>query len=290
MSRTFFEYLTQERNLAKNTLDSYSRDIKQYILFVNTNGMSSQWHGKRAVYDYLKLLQKMGRAAATVNRNLVSLRAMFQYLLRKQIVEQDPTLDFESTKVEKKQTSALTIEEINEILVKPDMSTSMGVRDKAMLELLYATGLKVSELVALNIFDINITSGYIYCRSTGKERIIPMGKNATLAQEQYLQERRRHFLRSDEEQAFFLNNHGQRLSRQGFWKILKKYSDIADISKEITPHSLRQSFATHLIESGADLHAVKEMLGHSDIASTQVYKHHVKLKLKEVYSSHHPRA
>jgi len=287
---SFFQYLADERNLSKNTLESYLRDIKQYISYVSNNNSDKYWREKAAVYSYLHMLQNSGRAAATIHRNLVSLRAFFQFLLKNSWIDIDPTTEFHSPKIEKKQPMVLSVEEIEAILAMPDLNSPMGIRDKAMLELLYATGLKVSELVALNVQDIDLSAGFIYCRNLGKERIVPIGKNATCALNKYIKERKKYFIRNELELAYFLNNNGQRLSRQGFWKILKKYSDSANVDKEITPHTLRHSFASHLLASGADIHAVKEMMGHSDIASTQAYKPVIKPKLKEVYIVHHPRA
>ncbi len=286
----FSHYLSDEKNLSKNTLDSYNRDIKQYLHFVSTYRSDTDWKEKSTVFHHLRLMKSNGKAAATIHRNLVSLRAFFQFLLRNQLVDSDPTADLESPKIDKKEPVILSVREVESILQMPDMQSSMGIRDKAMMELLYATGLKVSELVALDESDIDLNTGFIYCRSLGRERIVPIGASAEQALVRYSEERISYFLRSKTETAFFLNNHGQRLSRQGFWKILKKYSVTADVNKEITPHTLRHSFANHLLASGADIHAVKEMLGHSDITSTQVYKPNVKLKLKEVYMSHHPRA
>ncbi|OEF98775.1 site-specific tyrosine recombinase XerD [Desulfuribacillus alkaliarsenatis] len=286
----FFRYLSEERKLSKNTIDSYNRDIKQYIAHASGHTSEDYWKEKVSVVNYLRMLQQKGRAAATIHRSVVSLRAFFQFLVRNEFVCSDPIDDFQSPKIEKKMPMTLTIEEIDTILSKPDIRTPIGIRDKAMLELLYASGIKVSELVSLNNLDINLESGYIFCRNSGKERVIPIGKSAAEAIKLYERERLEHFIRSMDVDAFFLNNHGQRLSRQGFWKILKKYCESANINKEISPHTLRHSFASHLIERGADIHAVKEMLGHTDIASTQVYKPELKRKLKEVYSSHHPRA
>lgn len=288
--KEFIQYLSEERNLSKNTLDSYNRDIKQYVFYATESNAVEYWNEKSFVFNYLRMLQNKGRAAATVHRCLVSLRAFFQYLIRNKWLDYDPTTDFESPKIEKKKPTTLTVDEIEVMLAKPDEHTPMGIRDKAMLELLYATGIKVSELVSLNVTDINLNAGFIYCRTFGKDRVVPMSKTASNAVSMYCDERLRYFVRNKNETAFFLNNHGQRLSRQGLWKIIKKYSDIANVNKEISPHTLRHSFASHLLERGADIHAVKEMLGHADITSTQVYRPAVKPKLKEVYSSHHPRA
>ena len=219
------------------------------------------------------------------------MRAFYGFLLRDGLIDNDPTTNLESPKIEKRLPKVLSVGEVELLLDGPDMGTVAGIRDKAMLELLYATGIRVSELVSLNQSDVNLNMGFLKCYGKGsKERIIPLGSVSLKAVSEYVMRSRVKLLRQPEEESLFLNHHGQRLSRQGFWKIIKKYAITASIDKEITPHTLRHSFATHLLENGADLRSVQEMLGHADISTTQIYTHLTKSRLKEVYAKAHPRA
>lgn len=288
----FIVYLKTERDLSKNTLESYDRDLRQFHSYLNSNKINDiASTNKTTVITYLIYLQKIGKATSTISRNLASLRSFYQFLVRNKIISNDPTLNMESPKIEKKAPSILTPKEIETLLNQPEINDGKGIRDKAMLELLYATGIRVSELVNLNINDINIDMGFVTCKGgSGKERIIPIGTIALEVLGIYINKYRQDMLKYEDEEALFINYHGSRLTRQGFWKIIKGYTSKAKISKQITPHTLRHSFAIHLIENGADLKSVQEMLGHSDISTTQVYIQMTKSKIKEVYSKAHPRA
>ncbi|MBM7614027.1 site-specific tyrosine recombinase XerD [Alkaliphilus hydrothermalis] len=287
----FSDFLTTEKKLSANTLESYKRDIRQYTTYLEENNISCLTNtNKTTVITYLIYLQNKGKAASTISRNIASIRCFYQFLLINNLVNQDPTINLESPKAEKKAPSILTLKEIDMLLSQPEVSNLKGVRDKAMLELLYATGIRVSELISLNIDDINVEMGYIKCSTGTKERVIPIGSVALEVLQIYIEEYRSSFIRVKEEASLFLNCHGNRLTRQGFWKIIKAYTKKANIDKSITPHTLRHSFATHLIQNGADLKSVQEMLGHSDISTTQVYMNLTKNKIKDVYKKAHPRA
>lgn len=295
MERTlagFIHYLAVERGLAKNTLESYQRDLRGYISFLQKNKVASLKETSREnIVHYLQFLQSCGKSKATLSRNLASIRSFYHYLYRENLVAEDPSVNMESPKLEKKLPKVLTTEEVDLLLEQPDMRQVTGIRDKAMLEVIYATGIRVSELMALNVSDINREAGFIRCTGKGsKERIIPLGSVAIRNVEYYMQHSRPKLVRHKGEEALFVNQHGKRLTRQGFWKILKKYAREAKINKEITPHTLRHSFATHLLENGADLRSVQEMLGHADISTTQIYTQLTNRKLKDVYEKTHPRA
>ncbi|MGZ4111572.1 MAG: site-specific tyrosine recombinase XerD, partial [Tumebacillaceae bacterium] len=277
----FIHYLAVERGLAMNTLESYQRDLIGYVKFLQKNGISDLNQTRRAnIISYLAELQRNGRATSTISRNLASMRAFYGFMLRDGLIDGDPTTNLESPKIEKRLPKVLTVDEVESLLEGPDGGSVAGIRDKAMLELLYATGIRVSELVALNISDVNLNMGFLKCYGKGsKERIIPLGTMALKTVSDYVMRSRVKLLRDQSEESLFLNHHGQRLSRQGFWKIIKKYAHAARIEKEITPHTLRHSFATHLLENGADLRSVQEMLGHADISTTQIYTHLTKSRL-----------
>ncbi|AOT68133.1 site-specific tyrosine recombinase XerD [Geosporobacter ferrireducens] len=287
----FIHYLTHEKELSKNTLESYKRDISQYIEFLQDKSVISfKDTNKTTIITYLLHLQKMGKATATISRSLASIRSLYQFLLNEKMIEKDPTLNLESPKSEKKLPSVLSLKEVELLLAQPDEKSEKGVRDKAMLELLYATGIRVTELVSLDHNHLNLDMGYIKCCNGAKERIIPIGSMARDAIGKYVTQCRQNLVRDQEEKSLFVNYHGSRLTRQGFWKIIKMYTQKAKINKKITPHTLRHSFAIHLIQNGADLRSVQEMLGHSDISTTQIYTQLSKNKIKEVYNKAHPRA
>ncbi|MHB8157946.1 MAG: site-specific tyrosine recombinase XerD, partial [Desulfocucumaceae bacterium] len=228
---------------------------------------------------------------ATISRRLAALKSLFRFLINEERIEIDPTENLESPKKTQKLPRVLTTGEVDQLLEQPQTGTVAGLRDKAMLELLYATGIRVSELVDLEKRDISLKEGYIRCLGKGsKERIVPMGDMAVHYMEAYLQRSRVKLIGKANSDALFLNHRGGRITRQGFWKIVKKYASRSNIQKDITPHTLRHSFATHLLENGADLRAVQELLGHADISTTQIYTHLTKKRLKEVYKSSHPRA
>lgn len=288
----FIDYLAVERGLSMNTLQSYRRDLCAFAEYLKRTAQQDVIHAKQAqIVGYLGHLKALGRANTTVSRNLASIRSFYHYLLREEALFVDPTVHVETPKVEKRLPKVLTIDEVERLLRAPDASTPAGARDKAMLELLYATGIRVSELVSLQVSDVNLSAGFLRCMGKGaKERIIPVGEYAQQTLAHYLEFGRSKLLREHEVHALFLNHHGCQMSRQGFWKILKKYALAASIHKHITPHTLRHSFATHLLERGADLRAVQEMLGHADISTTQIYTHVTRTRLKEVYATAHPRA
>lgn len=287
----FADYLKNERELMQNTLDSYLRDIRIFEKYLKDNNQSLDCVTKTGIITYLIFLQKNGKAASTISRNLASIRAYFQFLLNNGFVNEDPTLNLESPKVEKKLPSVLSKHEVEMILEQPNSNEAKGLRDKAMLELLYATGIRVTELISLEIDDVDLVNGILHCmNSNNKCRTIPIGNCCLKYIRQYLNECRDKFSPDSKEKALFLNIHGEKMTRQGFWKIVKYYTKRANINKSITPHTLRHSFAVHLIENGADLQSIQEMLGHSDISTTQIYCKINDTRIKEVYSRTHPRA
>lgn len=289
----FIHYLAVERGLAQNTLASYRIDLSQFLNHLKKQGINSLDKADRNhVLSHLYKFQKEGKAPATISRHLAALKHFYRFLLSDGIVSEDITLNLESPKLAQRLPQVLSTEEVETLLSQPQLADPAGIRDKAMLELIYATGIRVSEMVSLNIQDIELEMGYIRCFGKGaKERIIPLGSVAVRYIGEYLQRSRVKLTKGkNEHQALFVNVQGKRLTRQGFWKIIKKYAREGKIEKPITPHTLRHSFATHLLENGADLRAVQEMLGHADISTTQIYTHLTKLRLREVYNSSHPRA
>ncbi|MDA8345829.1 MAG: site-specific tyrosine recombinase XerD [Thermaerobacter sp.] len=288
----FINYLSVERGLALNTLESYGRDLRQYAEYLGAQDYPSlDAVSRETIVGYLLHLQEEGKATATIARRLAALKAFYQYLVRERLMTEDPTSNLESPKLERRLPRVLSVGEVERVLRQPDPHHPAGLRDRAMLELLYATGIRVSELVSLNLGDVNLEQGYLRCIGKGqKERLVPIGSFAMDSMKQYLAHARGRLVREAREQCLFVNHHGHRLTRQGFWKIVKRYSQEAEIDRSITPHTLRHSFATHLLENGADLRSVQEMLGHADISTTQIYTHLTRARLKEVYSRSHPRA
>lgn len=284
-------FLERDKRLSLNTLQSYRRDIEQYLTYlksINLKNISST--NKTTIIAYLLHLQKKGRATSTISRNLASIRSFYQYMSKNKLIDHDPTFELESPKVEKKLPQILSTKEVELLLDQPKCIDLKGFRDKAMLELLYATGIRVSELISLDISDINMEMGFIKCNKGSRERMIPIGSIAIAALKEYLEKARELLIQNKDEKALFVNVNGRRLTRQGFWKIIKQYKNQAKINKDITPHTLRHSFAAHLLENGADLRSIQEMLGHSDISSTQVYAQIAKNKIKDIYKKTHPRA
>lgn len=287
----FVNFLERDKRLSLNTLQSYRRDIEQYFTYlqeINLQNISNS--NKTTVIAYLLYLQKKGSATSTISRNLASIRSFYQYISKNKLIDHDPTAELESPKVEKKLPQILSPEEVELLLEQPQCVDLKGYRDKAMLELLYATGIRVSELIQLDIQDVNIELAYIRCNKGTKERMIPIGSMAIGALKEYLNKSRPLLIQKEDERALFVNINGSRLTRQGFWKIIKQYKNQAQINKDITPHTLRHSFAAHLLENGADLRSIQEMLGHSDISSTQIYAQIAKNRIKEIYKKTHPRA
>lgn len=289
----FITYLSAERGLASNTLESYGRDLRQYHAYlVSKAPLTSLKDASRAtVISYLLLMEKEGRSPATIARRLAALKSFYQFLVRENRIDRDPTANLESPKLDRKLPKVLSIRDVETLLRQPKAGTVGGLRDKAMLEVLYATGIRVSELVGLVVVDVNLEMHYLRCIGKGsKERLVPLGDIACQAVTDYVARGRPKLVKDPGERSLFVNHHGKRMTRQGFWKILKKYAAEAGIKKTITPHTLRHSFATHLLENGADVRAVQEMLGHADISTTQVYTHLKRGRLRDVYKSYHPRA
>ena len=288
---SFLNYIQNEKRLSSNTLESYRRDIKQFEAYLVEHDLAILAVTKTVIITYLIHLQKLGKATSTISRSLATLRCFFHFMHNSGFIEQDPTNDMESPKVEKKLPSVLTKREVELLLEQPQSNNAKGSRDKAMLELLYATGIRVTELITLSAADVDLDRGIMQCKSgDSKPRTIPIGNIALKYLKLYIYEYRSRICPNKEEASLFVNFHGKPMTRQGFWKIIKYYTTKAKINKTITPHTLRHSFAVHLIENGADLQAIQEMLGHSDISTTQIYSKINKNRIIEVYSKTHPRA
>lgn len=289
---SFLEYLSVERGLAKNTIEAYKRDLKSYIYFLRKKNIIDINSSNRAIIvAYLLQMQKSGKASSSISRTCAALRSFYQFLFREHVISEDPTIDLDTPKLEQRLPKVLNTEEVEKLLSQPDITTPLGLRDKSMLELLYATGMRVSELISLSVEDVNLETGFLRCMGKGsKERIIPVGSIALEYLKEYLSSVRKQLLNGKESKKLFFNRQGNPMTRQGFWKIIKKYSKQAGIYKKITPHTLRHSFATHLLENGADLRAVQEMLGHADISTTQRYTHLTQNRIKQIYDKTHPRA
>lgn len=289
--KEYTSFMTDIRHKSLNTVESYKRDVTQYISYLDGTGVTDiSSTTKTTVLSYLLYLQKEGRASSTVSRTLASLRSYYLFMMQNGVVKSNPTSNLEAPHLEKKIPKILSGEEVELLLEQPKNCDNKGIRDKAMLELLYATGIRVSELINLDVSDVNVPMSFIRCNGGKKERIIPMGHQAKDALENYINNVRKYMVRDENETALFVNCSGARLSRQGFWKLIKYYQHIAGIETDITPHTLRHSFAAHLLENGADLHSIQEMMGHADISSTQVYSRMINSKIKDVYAKAHPRA
>lgn len=289
----FFNYLQVERGLVENTLVSYRRDLTQYMDYLKTMVKKDDWEQvtRSDIIGFLYGLKDANKSSATIARHISAIRAFHQFLIRDQSVTHDPSLHIETPKKERKLPDVLSVKEMDALL-NISGNSPLHIRNKAMFELLYATGLRVTEMITLKITDLHLTMGFVQCFGKGaKERIVPIGNIAAKAIETYLQQARGKLIKQQtDNQILFVNQHGKPLTRQGFWKILKKRAQEAGITKKITPHTLRHSFATHLLENGADLRLVQEMLGHVDISTTQIYTHVTKSRLKDVYKHFHPRA
>ena len=289
--KEYTSFMTDIRHKSLNTVESYKRDVTQYISYLDGTGVTDiSSTTKTTVLSYLLYLQKEGRASSTVSRTLASLRSYYLFMMQNGVVKSNPTSNLEAPHVEKKIPKILSGEEVELLLEQPKDCDNKGIRDKAMLELLYATGIRVSELINLDVSDVNVPMSFVRCKGGKKERIIPMGHQAKDALENYINNVRKYMVKDENETALFVNCSGARLSRQGFWKLIKYYQHIAGIETDITPHTLRHSFAAHLLENGADLHSIQEMMGHADISSTQVYSRMMNSKIKDVYAIAHPRA
>ncbi len=288
--KKFLEFIKVDKKLSKNTLESYQRDILQYKEYIIENNINYVNVKNEDIINYLEYLHKINKKSSTISRHLASIRLFYQYLAKSKIVKEDPTKGIQSPKIEKKAPSVLSSQEVSLLLDQPKGEDLKSIRDKAMLEIAYATGMRVTEIISLNISDIDLTNSSVTCKTENKQRIIPLGKMSLHALQEYMETARLNMIKDDNEQALFVNVNGKRLTRQGFWKIIKYYKEQAHISKEITPHVLRHSFATHLLQNGADLKSIQSMLGHSDISSTQVYMQFQDDSLKNIYKKAHPRA
>ena len=284
-------YLTKVRQASSNTISSYMRDIRQFAEWLQQSEEMDVVDAKQLnISRYLSHLEGDGRSGATISRCLASLKNFYGYVVSSGFLEATPVTDIKVDRGEKKLPQILTGREIELLLAQPSCVDAKGYRDKAMLEVMYATGIRVTELISLDIDEVNLEQGVIKCSGTKKSRSIPLYPAALRALTVYINEVRAGMLAYPEEKALFVNVNGMRMSRQGFWKILKHYQDTAHIEKELTPHTLRHSFAVHLLENGADLGSLQELMGHSDISSTQMYTQMINKKLKSVYAKCHPKA
>ena len=289
--QAYENYLSKVKQASANTIASYMRDIRQFSEWLAQNESKDVVEATQVnISDYLSYLEENGRSAATVSRNLASLKNFYSYVVSSGFLEHTPVVDIHVDRGEKKLPQILTGREIELLLAQPVCIDAKGIRDKAMLEVMYATGIRVTELIDLNVDDVKPELGVIKCSGSKKSRAIPLYPGALKALNAYLNEVRDTMIADPKEKALFVNIGGTRMSRQGFWKILKHYQATAHIEKEITPHTLRHSFAVHLLENGADLNSLQELMGHSDISSTQMYTHMINQKLKSVYEKCHPKA
>ncbi len=288
--KNFLEFIKMDKKLSKNTLESYQRDIYQYKDYIDYNKMDYTKVENEDICKYLDYLKDLNKKSSTISRHLASIRLFYQFLLKNKIVKEDPTKGIMSPKIEKKAPNILSSQEVSLLLEQPNGEDLKSIRDKAMLEIAYATGMRVTEIISLNVEDVDLLTSSVTCKNENKQRIIPLGKLSLKALEEYIKTARPNLIKEDEEKALFVNINGKRLTRQGFWKIIKFYKEQAHITKEITPHVLRHSFATHLLQNGADLKSIQTMLGHSDISSTQVYMQFQDDSIKNIYKKAHPRA
>ena len=288
--KLFLDFLRDDKKLSDNTLQSYRRDIEQYEKYVSDNKINYLKATEETILEYMEYLREENKKESTISRSLASIRSFYQYLIRVKKVKKDPTMTIESPKINKRVPNILTSKEVELLLDQPKDVDLKGTRDKAMLEFAYATGMRVTEMISLDIDDVKMDEGYVVCRGRNKARNIPLGSMSLKALKEYIEDARPYLIRDENEEALFVNVNGTRLTRQGFWKIVKYYKEQAHIEKDITPHVLRHSFATHLLQNGADLKAIQTMLGHSDISSTQVYMQFQDPGIKNEYKKAHPRA
>ena len=289
--KSFVSYLRDVKKTSRNTEISYQRDLMQLASFLEDKGITEvEKVTKTSLNSYILFLEKEGKATTTISRELASMKAFFNFMFKEGRIRKDPAELLKAPKIEKKAPVILSVNEVNALLDQPGMTTSKEIRDKAMLELLYATGIRVSELIHLSVRDVNLKLNYISCSSMEKSRAVPFGNTAKKAVETYVEQARDVLLKENDSPNLFINCNGTAMSRQGFWKILKYYAKLAGIEKEITPHTLRHSFAVHLLQNGADLRSVQEMLGHSDISTTQIYLSLNTNRIRNVYKKAHPRS
>ncbi len=287
---SFISYLHNVKKTSDNTVLSYQRDLKKLRTFLEEKGIRSTLDITEAVLkDYVKSMSDAGFKPATISRSIASVKAWYHYMTSNGMVTSDISVGLKAPRIEKKLPEIMTLTEVNSLLDQPKGDSPKEIRDKAMLELLYATGIRVSELIGLKVTDINLQSGMIVCRDSHKERVIPFGSTAKNAIVRYLNDSRDKLVGDGKADTLFVNCSGEEMSRQGFWKLIKYYAKKAGIEADITPHTLRHSFAAHLVENGADLKSVQEMLGHSDISTTQIYVNMNHNHLRDVYAKSHPR-
>ncbi len=287
----FLHYLKVERGLANNTLLAYGRDLAKFERYLKVKGRLPRQVRQGEVDEFARDLSRRGLAPRSIARALNAVRMFYRYLVMEKIVSIDPTTEIRAPRTWKTLPRFLTLEEVDDLLGAPDQENPLGLRDAAMVELLYATGLRVSEMIAVRVRDPNLDVGYLTCVGKGnKERLVPLARTAVRRIRTYLDKSRPMLLKKGNQSVLFLNSRGGRMSRQGFWKVLKKYGRIIGLRGKLSPHMLRHSFATHLLERGADLRSVQMMLGHADISTTQIYTHINRERLKKIYKNYHPRA
>ena len=286
----FLEFIKNDKKLSDNTFESYRRDILQFKEYLEMNDKNYLKVEENDIKRYLIYLKDINKKPSTISRHLASIRLFYQYLVKNKKVKHEPTKNIQMPKVEKKAPTILSAQEVSLLLEQPSGEDLKSIRDKAMLEFAYATGMRVTEIISLDISDVNLKDGYVSCKTRNKQRNIPLGKISLNALSDYIEKAREYLIRDNNEKALFVNTSGKRLTRQGFWKIIKYYKEQAHIETDITPHVLRHSFATHLLQNGADLKSIQTMLGHSDISSTQVYMQFKDDSLKNIYRKAHPRA
>jgi len=284
----FIEYLNS-RQVSKNTLLSYERDINQLASYLKGLDKKMFEAAEEDLQGYIVYMTTIGKSSATISRCVASMKAFYRYLLKNKLVEENIAEKLLAPKVEKKELSILSVGEVEKLLEQPSNSDLKGQRDKAMLEVLYATGIRVTELISLKISDVNVNAGHIKVKKKNKERIIPVSNTSLKFLKEYVENVRPLLIKTEEEESLFINANGQKMTRQGFWKILKQYKDQAKIEKELTPHTIRHSFAVHMLQNGAELKSVQELLGHTDVASTMMYTHVADMKLRDEYLNAHPR-
>ena len=288
--RNFLEFLKTYKRAAQNTLQSYERDIIQFEQYLNDQKMNYAKVSEADIKEYLNHLHEVGKKTSSIYRSLASIRSFYQYETRVKKLKINPTENVQAPKVEKHAPCILSSQEVELLLDQPKNVDLKGTRDKAMLEFAYATGMRVTEMISLNVDDVDLEKATVACKTNTKQRIIPLGSLSLKALQEYMEEARPILVRDEDEKALFVNINGRRLTRQGFWKIVKYYKEQAHITKDITPHVLRHSFATHLLQNGADLKSIQTMLGHSDISSTQVYMQFQDDSIRNIYRKAHPRA
>lgn len=287
----FFDFLFVEKGLSSNTIESYKNDLVKYFVYLRSNKINWQDVDRRRIDTYLSWAQNEGVSVATISRYISSIRSFYKFIQNEKILSSNPVEDIELPRKPKKLPDFLTNEEVDRLLASPDKSTPIGLRDAAMFELLYATGERVSEIINLKMEDINLDEGYLICLGKGgKQRLIPFGEQASELLSRYILNSRPYFMKGAASPYLFLSNRGDALSRKTFWKMIKTYRLKASIDKDFSPHTLRHSFATHLLERGADLRSVQMLLGHSDISTTQIYTHINQIRMKSIYEKYHPRA